>query len=189
MQAGLYSPERGGGLWLSAPYPGVSNAVLWIENPLPMHDQIIGGKVNTSRHYQVSSAVAGATFMTLLAQNKLVSPMASDQMKFLMNKLKPGSAADWSGSDTYSPVNSALDGVSATIKTAVSKLGLSPQGDISDCAYIEREIEITPAPHRTTKLLRYVICMVDLPPKTQARVLKALVVGLDMCIRKTNHLP
>lgn len=191
MQAGLYSPERGGGLWLSAPYPGVSNAVLWIENPLPMHDQIIGGKVNTSRHYQVSSAVAGATFMTLLAQNRLVSPMASDQMKFLMNKNKPGAAGNWSGTDTYSPVQRALkkSGLGATIKTAVSKLGLSPQNDVSDCALIEREIEVTPPPHRTTKLIRYVVCMVDLPPTTQVRLIKALVAGLDQCVRDINHLP
>lgn len=189
MQAGLYSPERGGGLWLSAPYPGVSNAVLWIENPLPMHDQIISGKVNTSRHFQVSSAVAGATFVTLLAQKRLVSPMASDQMLFLMSKLKPGSAADWSGTETYSPVQSAVEGLSGTIKVASSKLGLSPQGDISDCAYIEREIEITPPPHRTTKLLRYVVCLVDMPPKTQGRVYKMLVIGLEKCLRSTNGLP
>lgn len=190
MQASLYSPERGGGLWLSAPYPGVSNAVLWIENPTPMHDQIIGGSVNTSRHYQVASAVAGATFMTLLAQDRLVSKLASQQMKFLMNKNKPGTASDWSGSDTYSPVQSSLqDDFGPTIKTAISKLGLSPQKDVSDCALIEREIEVTPAPHRTTKIVRYVISVVDLPPKTQHRVLKILVLGLDACVRKTNGLP
>ena len=191
MQVGLYSPERGGGLWLSAPYPGVSNAVLWIENPTPMHDQIIRGQVNTSRHYQVASAVAGATFMTLIVQHRLVSPLASDQMKFLMNKQKAGTAADWNGSDTYSPVQSSLEQayLDPTIKTAISKLGLSPQDDISDCAYIEREIEITPAPHRTTRLVRYVICLVDLPPATQRRVLNILVLGLDECIRKTNGLP
>jgi hypothetical protein len=191
MQANLYSPERGGGLWLTAPYPGVSNAVLWIENPIPMHEQIVGGSVNTSRHYQDCSASAGATFMTLIAQDRLVSPLASQQMKFLMNKKKAGSAADWNDTDTYSPVQDALekDGLGGTIKTAISKLGLSPQNDISDCAFIEREVEVTPAPHRTTKLLRYVICMVNLPPNTQSRVLKTLVLGLDECIRKTNGVP
>ena len=189
MQAGLYSPERGGGLWLTAPYPDVRNAVKWIENPIPMHEQIIRGVVNDTRHYQDCSAVAGAAFMTLLAQNRLVSPMASDQMKFLMNKKKPGAAADWHGTDTYSPVKSALEKAGFAIKTAISKLGLSPQGDISDCAYIEREVEVTPAPHRTTKLLRFVICMVDLPPSTQSRMLTILVEGLDQCIRDTNHVP
>ncbi|HJW99431.1 MAG TPA: hypothetical protein VJ453_04695 [Terriglobales bacterium] len=192
MQASLYSPERGGGLWLSAPYPGVSNAVLWIENPLPMHDQIVGGKVNTSRHYQVASAVAAATFMTLLAQDRLVSKLASQQMKFLMNKNKPGTAMGWQGTDTYSPVQSSLQElidntrIPGTVKTAISKLGLSPKGDVSDCALIEREIEVAPG---SKKLVRYVVGLVDLPPTTQQRVLTSLIEGLDGCIRKTNHLP
>src|SRR5262249_9903253 len=151
---------------------------------------INGGRVNTSRHFQVASAVAGATLMTLLAQDRLVSPMASQQMKFLLNKKKDGKAADWGGTDTYSPVQRSLEeGFPKTVRTAISKLGLSPPGDVSDCAIIEREAELTHGPPPTTKLLRYVICMVDLPPQTQQRVLDILVQGLDWCVRQLNHVP
>lgn len=189
MQAGLFSPERDGGLWLSAPYPGVSNAVLWVENPLPMHEQIVNGRVNKSRHYQVASPAAGAAFMPLLAQDRLVSPQASQEMKFLMNKKKPATGKHSAGSATTSPVKSSLEKLGLTVKTAYSKIGLIDKS-LSDCALIEREVEVAPPPDRKTKLVRYVVCVVD-PPVDQWYQWRmgTLVQGLDQCIRETNGLP
>jgi hypothetical protein len=196
MQSGLFAPDRGGGFWLSAPYPGVNHAVLWIESPMPIHEDV-PGRVNTSKHYQVASAVAGASFMTLLAQNKLVSPHASEEMKFLMNKMKPGKADDWSGSETYSPVLEGLGPAASdnpddtkirkTVTKALSKLGLNGSKAtrrISDSAYIERSA--AGSGHHPT-LLRYVISIVDLPPD-QERMLGVLIKGLDECIQKTNGI-
>src|SRR5262249_33584587 len=82
-QSGLFSPERKGGLWLSAPYvigPG------WIPCPAPVPAD--GG--DWTRRYQCTTAAASAAFMTLLAQSRLGNQAACDEMKLIFDKVRSG---------------------------------------------------------------------------------------------------
>ena len=158
LQSGIYDQAGGGGgLWLHSDYGGSS----W-ESPF-------------AARKQNATCASLARFMTLLMQNRLVSPTASQEMQALMDKDKePGKA-------TRSPFEQALEcpdddpfcersgGWSGKIK-ALSKLGLLTNW-VGDCAYIEHS--------EGSRILRYVVVMLgarsDMP-------IRKLLRALDKCI-------
>jgi hypothetical protein len=158
LQSGLYDPSRGGGLWLGADY----QRIVW-------KGALAGG--------DAISATAGslAAFMTLLAQRRLVSPDASAQMQFLLQKEPnvpfPGFGS-WFGQRL---------GRIGSLEKLLSKVG-SARGGIDECAYIERKVGDGKGGQ---KLLRYVavglraINVVDL---------EQLIIELDKCILANNGL-
>jgi len=170
LQTGLFSVLQGG-LWLSAPYPGLGTAKLWVQNPVSQHEQVVRGKVNTSRRYQVSSALAATAFAALLGKRRLVSPHASDEMLYLMDKNKhtPG------GSATRSPL---IDPLMRAVKRGCSKLGLVGLST-GDCVYIERDND------KKTKTLRYAAALVDWDDVDDT-IMSDLANGLDEAIEQNN---
>jgi hypothetical protein len=168
LQSGLYNTNRNGGLWLSADYWGAC----WKH----------GGKCWSGplgRGF-LQSATAGslAAFMTLLAQNRLVNPAASAEMRMLMKKepnpTHPGIVSWFKEGLKQLPNKGSL-------KTMLSKLGVAA-GGIDDCAYIEREVHDGKG---GKKILRYVA--VGLRAKTED-LLKELILELDKCILINNGL-
>ena len=168
LQSGLYDTNRNGGLWLSADYWGgcwKPAGKCW-SGPL-------------GRGF-LQNATAGslAAFMTLLVQNRLVSPAASVQMRMLMKKqpnpTHPG---------TFSPFKEGLKRLpnKGSLKTVLSKLGVAG-GGTDDCAYIEREVHDGKGGKKT---LRYVA--VGLRAKSDD-LLKELILNLDKCILINNGL-
>jgi hypothetical protein len=158
LQSGLYDTSRGGGLWLGADYV----RIVW-RGPLAGGDAI--------------SATAGslAAFMTLLAQKRLVSPEASAEMQFLMQKV-PG--RPFPGYDSWFEIGLRRLG---GLKKLLSKVGLA-RGGADECAYIEREVDDGKG---GKKLLCYVA--VGLRAK-EGSDLEQLIIELDKCIRANNGL-
>jgi hypothetical protein len=158
LQSGLYDPSRGGGLWLGADY----QSIVW-------KGALAGG--------DAISATAGslAAFMTLLAQRRLVSPVASAQMQFLMQKVPdvpfPGFGS-WFGQRL---------GRIGSLEKLLSKVG-SARGGIDECAYIERKVYDGKGGQ---KLLRYVA--VGLRAINDVD-LEQLIIELDKCILANNGL-
>jgi hypothetical protein len=202
LQSGLFSPAHGGGLWLSAPYhplpagargkhesaqdynkrvnyfkKWIPHFKLWVPNPLPSH------RPGNQRNFQVTSPAAIAMFMALLAQNKLVSPHASSEMKQIMNLNKdpaygsgdrrlilPNYIAQFLDTDRGS--HDLYD-----LAEIESKIGIGDD-TIDDCAIIKRTIG-----HKT---FRYVWTFVDLLFTDANDVLPILPRLLDQCIQRNN---
>ncbi len=160
LQSGLYDTNRNGGLWLGADYWSSS----W-------RGALAGGPPQ--------SATAGslAAFMTLLAQNRLVSPFASAGMGLLLQKLPdpgyPGTGS-WFLNGLYNLRNHG------SLKKLQAKVGAA--GGKDDIAYIEREAD---AGGGKKMLLRYVA--VGLRAKTGSE-LEQLILELDKCILANNGL-
>jgi hypothetical protein len=157
LQSGLYDPNRGGGLWLGADYW----KIFWT-------GALAGG--------EAISATAGslAAFMTLLAQKRLVSPEASLEMQFLMEKVP---ATPFPGFGSWFRKGLGWHGA----QKVLSKVG-SARGGVDECAYIERQVDDG---SRGKKLLRYVA--VGLRAKDGSD-LEQLIVELDKCILANNGL-
>jgi hypothetical protein len=170
MRTGLFSIPRGGGLFLAGTYTK-GDWPTWIQDPLPVAP---GGP------FQVATPAAAASLMTLLAQGKLVSPAASREMLFLLNKKKSAVDPKFFDTRTNSPVLTDLRSLKREPAFAFSKLGLGPGNELSDCALIERVESKTP--------LRYIICFVDLLPK-QAFLTQILDLVLDNAIMENAGLP
>jgi hypothetical protein len=159
LQSGLYDTNRNGGLWLGADYWGTR----WRVPP--------GGGV-------MQSATAGslATFMTLLAQQQLVSPIACVGMRSLMQKVphlvNPGTGS-WFQNGLRQLQNSG------SLKTVLAKVGLGA-GGADDFAFIEREINLNGG---KKLLLRYVA--VGLRAKNGDE-LEQLIRELDKCVLANN---
>lgn len=124
-QSDLYNPVRGGGLWLGASYK--KEGPTWRPGP-----------VGIGR--QASSPAALVAFMTLIAQNRLVSPHSCSEMKKFLakNLVKYDPPADLT-SLTYSPFQDGLSGDSGNLRLLLddmySKLGLA-NGKYYDCGLI-----------------------------------------------------
>lgn len=153
LQYGLYDPARGGGLWLGADYAGTSGA----------SGPVKGGSMH-------ATAGSLATYMTLLVRDRLVSPLASAQLRALLER--PPTTHPM----TISYFKRGLEDAGLAVDRAYAKIGASGGND--DCAYIERTVGKTK--------LRYVA--VGLRAASSAD-LKALVVELDRCVRANNGLP
>lgn len=160
LQSGLNDTNRNGGLWLGADYWGAK----W-RGPLA------GG--------QMQSATAGslAAFMTLLAQNRLVSPQASAEMSELMKKepnpTHPGIVSWFKEGLKQLPNEGSL-------RRVLSKLGV--HGGIDDCTFIEREVDLGSG---KKVLLRYVAVGLR---ANSSNELKNLIRDLDKCILVNNGL-
>jgi hypothetical protein len=167
LQCGLYDTNRNGGVWLSADYWGRC----WRRAGVCWAGPLGGGSV---------SATAGslAAFMTLLAQNRLVSRDASVGMQRLMKK-----APNPTHPVTFSPFKDGLKRLPkrGSLKTVLSKLGVAG-GGTDDCAYIEREVHDGKG---GKKILRYVA--VGLRAKSET-LLEELILELDKCILLNNGL-
>jgi len=118
--------------------------------------------------------------MTLLAQKRLVSPEASTEMQFLMEKVPsmhfPGYGS-WFG-------NGLVNGLGhlAALKKVLSKVGQERNG-ADECAYIEREVNDGKG---GKKPLCYVA--VGLRAKVDGSTLEQLIIELDKCILANNGL-
>ena len=112
MQSGLYDPARGGGLWFNYDYGGHT----WAGPPA-------GGPMNSGTPGSLAS------YMTLLAQDRLVSPTASQGIRDLIDK-------DTTAMPTLqSPFEVGLEKSSA--KRASSRRSGVAAGGVDECAYIE----------------------------------------------------
>src|SRR5262245_4225706 len=163
IQSGVYDPRRGGGLWLGADY----GPIVWQGAPA-------GG--------DAVSATAGslAAFMTLLAQKRLVSPEASAEMQFLMEKVPSVHFPGYGSWFNEGLVNGL--GQRAALKRVLSKVGQARNG-ADECAYIEREVNDGKG---GKKLLCYVA--VGLRAKVDGSTLQQLIIELDKCILANNGL-
>lgn len=159
LQAGLYDPARGGGLWLGADYFGTN----WIAAPA-------GGA------RQSATAGSLAALMTLLARNVLVDPTSSLEFQGLLQK-EPNPTHPTIVSFFKNGLKTLPD--EGSLVKVLSKVGVH-EGD-DDCAFIEREVG-TGANHKT---LRYVA--IGLRANKSAE-LQALILELDKCILRNNGL-
>lgn len=159
VQSGLYDIERGGGLWLAADYAGTR----W-NNGLALGKGI------------AQSATTGslAAFMTLLAQERLVSRASSTEMAALMKK-EPNPTHPGIVSWFKQGLTELNDG--GLIKRAFSKLGA--HNGLDDCALIERHVD--------TGGGRKTICYVAVGLRARTpEELKSLIRELDKCILANN---
>ncbi|HTP30447.1 MAG TPA: hypothetical protein VMK12_32915, partial [Anaeromyxobacteraceae bacterium] len=127
MQSDLFRPERGGGLWLSGSYGGGPG---WISSPVPQRG-------SSGLKYQSSSPAAAAALMTLLAQGRLVSSAASEQMKWMLSKTRNETYPNGGHCLIGSFVENSLTDAGNTVDEAYSKVGVAA-GEISDVALIVR---------------------------------------------------
>lgn len=160
LQTGLYDTNRNGGLWLGADYWG-SN---W-RGPL------IGGPP------QSATAGSVAAYYTLLAQNALVSSLASTEMKLFLQKA-PHLRFPGTGSWFKQGLEELKD--KGSIKTLLAKVGLA--GGADDCALIEREVD---AGGGKKVLLRYVAVALR---ARNGNVLRQIIREFDKCILLNNKL-
>lgn len=152
LQSGLYDTNRKGGLWFRDP---------------------------RGRIAQPWSATAGslAAFMTLLVQERLVSPIASKRMGLLMQKVP-----DLTYPGTGSWFKKSLEELKnrGSLKRVLAKVGRYKGAD--DFAYIEREVDDGKGGKKT---LHYVA--VGLRAKRSSE-LEQLILELDKCILANNDL-
>ena len=159
-QTGLYDTNRGGGLWIGTDVAGGH----WSGAP--------GGG-------SMLSGTAGslAALMTLLAQRRLVSPIATVGISSLMQKL-PYTPNPGTGSWLQNGLSKLANG--GSLKTVLAKVGLDDHSH--EIALIERWVNISGG---KKTLLRYIA--VGLRAKTGAE-LQQLILELDKCILANNGL-
>jgi hypothetical protein len=152
IQSGLYDPARGGGLWLGADHDGI----LWSGAPA-------GGSS------QSGTAGSLAAYMTLLAQDRLVSASASRGIRALLDK-------DSTTAPTLqSPFENAVERKFGSARV-FEKLGAAA-GGVDECALIE-----WPA---ASPRLRYVAISL----RSSSTVLEKLIVELHKIVAANNGVP
>jgi len=93
-QSGLFSPERGGGMWVGRHYAGSHRGLAWSPPPGPRLKTRDGDEIQAA-----CSAAAGVALMTLLHQGKLVDADASRRMKIFCDRAErspKGESVDYS---------------------------------------------------------------------------------------------
>lgn len=167
LQSGLYDTNRNGGLWLGGDFLNIG----WRRG------------LNAKEFFATATAGSLAAFMTLLVQDKLVSPSASSSMRRLM-QIKPRNPRHPTTRSWFKEGLVPLD--SQRPKKVLAKIGLEI-GDkdtfLHECAYIERDVNCG-KDKKWTLPLRYVA--VGLGSKSVAEF-KKLIRELDQCIRMNNH--
>jgi Beta-lactamase enzyme family len=157
-QSGLFSPSRGGGLWLGGNY----NALQWIKAPVPKNDPV--------NDFITGTAASVAALVTALVQDRLVSKDSCAAMKFLMDTKR----RDRFLSSFF------LDGLRAQhihIDKCYSKVGVGTRDH--DCVFIERTVQ------PSGRKIRYVAAGFDSDTDT---ALHDLILQLDSCILENNGL-
>jgi hypothetical protein len=171
--------ERGGsgthhGLWLSADYAGHD----WVNTQAGRQANAAGPPLaarwakqqGRRRSNAVATAAQIASFMTLLAQRKLLADKAaSDDMLALMT-ITPG------GIGSYA--RGALVRAGRTPTTIAAKIGFGDDSFSHDCAIVERTV--------AGKNLRYVAVGLGSAPARKREDLRDLFVRLDDTIVKRN---
>jgi hypothetical protein len=150
LDSGLYDTNRKGGLWFG------------------------GGDLNSIAPPWSATAGSLAAFMTLLAQKRLVSPLASEDMQALMMK-----ETNLSHPVTESWFKNGLKRLpnAGSLQTVHSKIGIG--GGYHDCAFIQRTVD------NGRKPLKYVAIGLR---ATSTRQLEDLILDLDKCILANNNL-
>ncbi|MEK6801879.1 MAG: hypothetical protein AABZ34_04330 [Nitrospirota bacterium] len=161
LQSGLYDTNRKGGLWLGGDYGN------------------IGWRVGLSGEKDFATATAGslAAFLSLLVQDKLVSPSAGSGMRRLM-QIEPLNP-------THPTTQSIFEvGLSAhRLKKVLAKIGFIKNGFSHECAYIERDV-VCGKDKKWTLPHRYIAVCLGAKSK---RELKQLIDELDTCILANNR--
>jgi hypothetical protein len=193
-QNGIYSPDRGGGLWLGGNYMGNK----WKMPPFPLKQD------NPDADFINATPLSVVTFLTLLAQNRLVNGEASNMMCHIMSKIPDRLSNGDLFKDKYGkPAMDPKDRISLNRISARSffleGLFLTPDGNqrkpnpslpvalhskigigdaFNDCALVYR--------YEQGKFLRYAVAGFDARGRpTNLRLLMDL---LDQCIQKNNGL-
>lgn len=159
-QTGIYDTNRGGGLWIGTDVAGGH----WSGAP--------GGG-------SMLSGTAGsiAALMTLLAQRRMISPIATIGMTNLMQKLpRTGNP----GTGSWFQIGLLTLANRGSLKTVLAKVGLSDHSH--EVALIEREVDIGGG---KKTLLRYVAVGLQANNGTE---LEQLILELDKCILANNGL-
>jgi len=159
-QSGLHDTNRGGGLWLGTDVAGGN----WSGAPLG------GGLLS-------GTAGSLAAFMTLLAQARLVSPIATVGMGSLMQKV-PFTSNPGTGSWLQNGLRNLRD--RGSLKTVLAKVGLDNRSH--ELALIERFVNLN---GRKSVLLRYVAVGLQ---ANNGGELEQLILELDKCILANNGL-
>jgi hypothetical protein len=160
LQSGLYDTNRNGGLWLGGDYSNIG----W------------RGGLRGEKGLATATAGSLAALLTLLVQDKLVSPLASSSMRRLM-QIEPINP-------THPTTQSIFErGLSAhRLKKVLAKIGFDSDG-IHECAYIERNVDCGKdkkwiLPHRYIA-----VCL----GAKSVHELKQLIDELDICILANNR--
>lgn len=160
LQSGLYDTNRNGGLWLGGDYGNVG----W------------RGGLSGEKAFATATAGSLAAFLTLLVQDRLVSPLASSSMRRLM-QIEPRNP-------THPTTQSIFErGLSAhRLRKVLAKIGFDSEG-IHECAYIERDIDCGKdkkwvLPHRYIA-----VCL----GAKSVHELKQLIDELDICVLANNR--
>jgi hypothetical protein len=175
-QAGIYSPQRGGGLWEASTHD--DNGVHWKRPPVP--------RDNPKADFVSATAASIAALLTLMEQGRLVSSEASNAMKYLIDKRKPGVASPL-GQNSSNTRSYFLEGLNGKfhLDRIHSKLGI---GDFqNDCAIVVRTVKPDPKDATKDKQICYVAAGFD-DPNDDGANLHELIVALDKCIRENNAL-
>jgi hypothetical protein len=201
MQSGIYSLDRGGGLWEGGDHFGFH----WVKPFVPqkaLETDFISG-----------TAVSFAALLTLIAQDRLVNPEASSSMRHLMSRTKvfpPGldhtPPHDFflnNGSYNTSFFKQGLklfnlfrEGVTSpqfTPDEIFSKIGIGTSMQTgaelrSESALVVRRDRLNKDAHGADIVLKYVIVGFD-DTNHLGALLAALALGLDQCIRANNGIP
>jgi hypothetical protein len=176
-QSGIYSPQRGGGLWEATTHD--HNSVHWKRPPVPRN--------NSKADFISATAASVAALVTLMEQGRLVSPEASAAMKYLINKRKPGVTDILGATDSSNTRSYFFEGLAPRFRLdrIHSKLGIGERRD--DCAIIVRTVRPDPSDHTKDRQICYVAAGFD-DPNDEGANLRALIVELDKCIQENNGL-
>lgn len=170
LQSGLYDTNRKGGIWLGGNFLN------------------IGWRPGLRGEKDLATASAGslAAFMTLLAQDGLVSHSASSRMRSLM-QIEPSNPRHPTTQSWFEKGLARFG--SQSPKKVLAKIGIGTEGRdtfLHECAYIERDVDCGEDKGGVgwELPLRYVA--VGLGAKKVVE-LKKLIRELDRCIRASNR--
>jgi hypothetical protein len=179
IQSNLFDLSHANGLWLGRLFPRGDVIAPPVPDPLPRtpkdHQEI----------FSAQSARSGVTFMTLLAQNRLVDAAACDLIREMLDRSMFYAAAPRgikTDSGTRSPVGDALEARAIGVDEIYSKIGIGGRGNTWDIAFVKRTTN-------TGKRLSYAISILDSvqedgdPPDGP---LRDIAFDLDQCVLKAN---
>ena len=177
-QAGFFDSSKG--LWLSADYENHD----WVRTLAELNANS-GGQPLTPRWAKAqgrqrsnitATAARAARLMTLLAQDKLVSAPASQEMRALMQAAIACVPHAQCGIGSY--VKDALDGAGRVFTVLAAKKGFGDDRFSHECAIVERTVG--------GKHLRYVVVGLGSAPDRNRADLSDLFVRLDDAIIARN---
>jgi len=189
MQSNLFDLSNANGLWIGRLFPRGDVVAPPVPAPLPRTPKDLestrAGRRDGQEIFAAQSARSGVTFMTLLAQNRLVDAVACDQIRGMLDRSMFYAAAPHSSkteSNTRSPVGDALSARRVQVDEIYSKIGIGGRSNTWDVAFVRRT---TP----TGKRLSYAISILDSVHQTGDPgdgPLPHIAADLDQCVVKAN---